>query len=757
MKIVLKRDWDMQISPPLKEEKLKGHYGGREKEVEMLTNELLRGKKGSILISGYRGVGKTSLVYKALWSAQENDDNIIFILLNAAQLEIDPTKDEIEPRKILENLIRRLFSTTYEDNNLNSSVRSKIKSLYRKAIASDFKKSEISTIQNEYIKEAATEEKVDIVLNEKNLIFIISWSLAMALQFMPFLPWEGINKIVPMLLAFPVPYSLNILYKKYSISKKIELEKDISEELYKFDNNLGNLEFDLEKLHREISNEGKKLVYVIDELDKLDPKYTDKILNYFKNFFTLSDAIFIFIGGEEIYNLDSLNQKNPQKEMLYRTKNYTYFTSKYFIPRPLWDDLKGFLDSIVDQIDEGEQGQFEIIKRALCFESKNDFYDIKYCIKDRIKEFDDKDQPIIDIILSEEDVQKARYHKAITILFEEKYRLLGPSKWKVNETLYRCLFEHAYKLYSSYAGCLIEDLTGDDPQSEMLRDFNNFMYRIEAFELEKKERRQIERNNHSGRHAGISELIDVLTYRYNGHIPNEPPCHFNRPTEFENRFINNYIKLYRHVLSLFNALRVAEGNRVVTEEEFLSELKDYRRESEIISNSHFDTLITYLNDFNILSKSANEYSKRREETEKNLKILETQIDALIRILPNIISNIIKNLVTDIDNLKYLKENVNYFPILDASQRSALGDCRVLLTKDKLKQLIFLPDINKFNKISKEIKTNSSTYRAIIFSERSNKPEIKGGHIVIVESPDALRSSLDELFKDIKIFYTNKKK
>lgn len=110
---------------------------------------------------------------------------------------------------------------------------------------------------------------------------------------------KGINKITPLLLAFPIPYSLNIYYSKYLASKNIKSEKDITEELYNFDNNLGNLEFDLEQLHREINAEGKKLVYVIDELDKLEAKSIDKLLDYFKNFFTLSDAIFIFIGGEE--------------------------------------------------------------------------------------------------------------------------------------------------------------------------------------------------------------------------------------------------------------------------------------------------------------------------------------------------------------------------------------------------------------------------------------------------------------------------
>lgn len=752
MKIVLKRDWDLQISPPIKDEKLEGHYGGREKEVVRLTNELLRDKKGSILICGYRGVGKTSLVYKALWNAKGKDQDIIFILLNSAQLEIDPSANKIEPTKIMENIIRRLFATTYKEDSLDSSLQDKIETLYRKAIASDFQKSETVICQGEDIQEKSKEEKFDFILNEKNLIFVISWSIATLLQFIPISPWDGLNKIVPLLLAFPVPYGLNIYYRKSLISKTTQSEKDTIEELYKFDKNLGNLEFDLEKLHREISNKGKKLVYIIDELDKLDSNHIDEILNYFKNFFTLSDAVFIFIGGEEIYNLDSLSRKSPPKEQLYRDKNYTYFSSKYFIARPLWEDLKGFLDSIVNQINEEDKEQFQILARALCFESKNDFYDIKYFIKDRIKEFDEEDQPIIDIVLSPEDIQKARYHKAITILFEEKYMLIGPSKWKENETLSRHIFDHAYKIYLMYAGSLIEDSIGDDTKSEMARDFNNFMYRIGAFEVEKKERRQRQRNS---RGDGDPEQIDVITYRYIGHIPNEPPCHFNRATEFEMKFINNYCELYRYVLSLSNAIAVATGKDEIeemTEEEFLRSLKDSRFGQDIIGNSFFDTLKNYLNDFKILSCKANDYTKRRDETEKNLKNIETQVIALKRTLPNIISNMIIYMYENIEStLKSLKDGSNYFPFLDDSQRSALRDCRVLSTKDQAKQLIFLSDSSQFDKIAKEIKSNSNTHRAILLSERYKNSDIKGRYVVAVGSPEALNSSLKQLLSDIKKF------
>jgi len=141
-KIILKADWDVNINSPLntkEQAKEQGHFVGREKEVELLTNEILRRPSGSILISGYRGVGKTSLVYKALWEAIKKDHNIIIVILNAAQLEVESDGSEINARKIIENLIKRLYSATRETNVLSKKTKDEIERLYRKAVASEFR------------------------------------------------------------------------------------------------------------------------------------------------------------------------------------------------------------------------------------------------------------------------------------------------------------------------------------------------------------------------------------------------------------------------------------------------------------------------------------------------------------------------------------------------------------------------------------------------------------------------------------------
>src|SRR2546429_8808219 len=87
----LKTDWDLPLQPPRAGAELRGHFVGRARERQLLANELARSNQRSIFVSGYRGVGKTSLVYRALLdvSSRETGKDVLLVLLNAAQLEAE--------------------------------------------------------------------------------------------------------------------------------------------------------------------------------------------------------------------------------------------------------------------------------------------------------------------------------------------------------------------------------------------------------------------------------------------------------------------------------------------------------------------------------------------------------------------------------------------------------------------------------------------------------------------------------------------
>ena len=184
MRIYLKDEWDVPIHFSQINNMIIGDFTGRKRELLNLTSEVKRSKTGSILVCGYRGVGKTSLVYKSI--SKVNDKDTIIVLLNASQLEVESKASDIDPKKIIENLIKRLYAKTRFNENLSDSVKNQIFNLYIKAGATEYKKIISDLKGNEYLTETILEKEYKISSNKKAILgitFILSWSLGILLSF----------------------------------------------------------------------------------------------------------------------------------------------------------------------------------------------------------------------------------------------------------------------------------------------------------------------------------------------------------------------------------------------------------------------------------------------------------------------------------------------------------------------------------------------------------------------------------------------
>jgi len=789
MKLILKYDWDIPLQSPLSEEETKGHFAGREKELQPLIHEILRKKNGSIFISGYRGVGKTTLVYKALSDAKKKNKNIIIVLINAAQLEAESENQNIDARRIIENLIRRLYSITrnydfenpgsqdlknineswkrninfgklvekikspsatqHSDLNYSEELKNDIEILYRKAIASEFKIIESTCNSQEFSKEILKEKKIGISLtqvNLKNPIFLLFLGVALAFQFVEITSSEELNKVIPLLLAFPIPFVLNMLYNYRDRSKISKEEERKTKKLYEIDNSIGNLEFDLENIHRKISKE-HNLIYVIDELDKLNTENVMEVLKFFKNLFTLSNALFIFIAGEEMYNVEK-NNKNS-----YRPKEYTYFTSKYFISRPLVEDLDNYFNNICENKNEDRKSDFDNLKRALFFEAENDFFDLKTCIKDRIISFDENDKPIIEIEkINDEDIQKARLHKAITILFEENYLSSNQSKWRDNEDLLRELFKYASKIHSSYSGDPFEDPPDESIKSEMKRDFNKLLLRLKAFDLQGTPKEEIIR--------GLK--VSIRKYQYTGNIPNDPSKSLDISMEYEVRFVKKFETIGNYILELNNArIKSRHNNKTeVSKSIFWKHPITYLRNIDKWGFAVSDLFLKHFNIYNDIMDEKTDNLYTREDIEEMTVSLEKQTNTLLTNLPKIVGHMLMSLHINLDpEFQLLQEETSLFNILpDAIHNSLLTyNPSIITLKHKPSHQILLinDNIGLIQQIGNEMKKNHKTHRIFCFTDSSIdtiiKDEESGLHFINVESPEKLRESIIVSFKDIRKF------
>ena len=103
---------------------------------------------------------------------------------------------------------------------------------------------------------------------------------------------------------------------------------------------LRTLQSELEDTIRELANHNYKVVFIIDELDKLREERVRDAVESLKALLNHSPALFVLITGKELFDL-------VMKASLNRGKEYTMFSQKIFLPRPQFAEIRKFMDKII--------------------------------------------------------------------------------------------------------------------------------------------------------------------------------------------------------------------------------------------------------------------------------------------------------------------------------------------------------------------------------------------------------------------------
>ncbi|MHC1757066.1 MAG: ATP-binding protein [Methanosarcina sp.] len=742
-RLVLQRDWDIPIRPYVSKSDSGRYFAGREKELVFLANEIIRKKNGSILVCGHRGVGKTSLVYKAILKLKEKFPDAIVVVVNFSQLEIT-NPGEFEQKKVLESLIKRLYYTIerVEHAELEPGIKKEIEELYEKAIACKYKRYESNN--QGHITSKITKKETSIYLDKVNLIYFIFWILAIIFGILSSaFPGIYLMKIIPFLL-FPIPFAITLSYKANLSHAEKEYSENEAKKEQQFDNSVGNLESDLERLYRKMADE-TRVVYVIDELDKQEPELVNELFNKFKNLFTLSEAQFIFISGQDTYG-----KVNKNIDGEYRSKEYTYFTSKYFLSRPLLSDLLEYFDNITYSNVQIKEKDLATLKRALIFEATSDFFDLKNCVRNRMTSFDELDRPIIELNdLAYEDIQKARFQILISNLFEEKYMSTNPLKWSENELLQREIYNHAYKIYNSHLLTEFEDPYDDSLKSELIRDFNSLLERCGAFSTLPPQ--PINNGNYTKY---------VKKYKYEGSIPKEPPISLSYFTEYEKRFMNSFERYCNYVISLINAFEVMSNQEELDEKLCFKQLNLIPRRIRKFSITEFNEFPQYLKIYNNGIEKNNLEMYHREEIEKMTTNMKLAIEALFTKIPKSLVYILQkeydlgNKMYNSKFVKYLYGELNKDPIYNSiiqelnnfSYIELPNDMEIFIGIDKKNMLknFIDPANDRFNEneiLIAEINLNNG-----LFS--------KNLKIIETDSPKNLKETLANFLENIKEYMNN---
>jgi Cdc6-like AAA superfamily ATPase len=462
-----------------------GSFIGRTKEVLHLKNTILNSDSGSILVSGVRGSGKTTFVYKVINQLkEESSKKLVPIIISAAHVWAERPKESHGDKDgtyklLIENLIRRMYATVKDDQ-----LPHELEILYKKVQGNYLKHQEISQ-QNS--QEHTEEIKRELSFN----LFISDYLYFIVLPVIGGILNLASNNVIlkaigSFLLSVPV---IRIGFKYGNVSSSIvsQLGKKSSKEIYQVDNNVSNLEFDLNELLDKSSSKNK-FVFVIDELDKLGKDACFDLIRLYKNLFTLSKANFIFIADQQAYEKISSSDKKTNIEP-------TLFSHIYYLNFPDPGELIVYLASITREwmIDGKKQKHskkdsisdigIKIIDfyYYLIFKAKSDIFNLKNIIHD-LSFYESKDEQYINLTDSmAEEIDDSDYVVKVNLqkIVEQMYKLKQSnmkSKWKYN---YDLLME----MYTFFDGHYNAEFEEEDlKSSELLFDLVDYLVRLNILE-----------------------------------------------------------------------------------------------------------------------------------------------------------------------------------------------------------------------------------------------------------------------------------
>ena len=231
------------------------------------------------------------------------------------------------------------------------------------------------------------------------------------------------------------------------------LENKVSEKISgskaaKYDLSADTLEAELKQILSSLAESESKAIFVIDELDKLDDstegelrqKLVYKIVKTFKNLFSVSNAIFIFITSSDFYDLlEEEKTKDPYSTF------HTIFTDRIFLSSLYYQDIENVIDGFKEgNINNNYKISYGKFRSYISWKAKNHIFDTHNLIEE-YTEHDDSGNSHVSVFMDEnqkrgnidEDWETAAAIQVyISATYDEKSYPTDP---RVNERLYLTL------------------------------------------------------------------------------------------------------------------------------------------------------------------------------------------------------------------------------------------------------------------------------------------------------------------------------
>jgi hypothetical protein len=438
-------------------------------------------QRGTYLISGYRGTGKTTLVIEALRRAQHQlvDGWRLFpLVLNvsevSASLESAPAPRggsgaqagsslKIDPRRLLVALLRALQRRSGLVGGVapgsGKALQTMIREVYDKAVAREYSLS----VKARSESSRAVVRETSLGLQAKDAYKILAGVSALGAGAFAAVAVLGpaLQYVHGAALALAGVSAVSFAMSRKVMKKNSDARE--AEESLKFDNSLHQLENDLRDILSRLYHQKLRTVVVLEELDKIRDEAGDQldgVIRYFKNLFTQAPALFFFLTDKSYFDLISSKIKKARRQRSYAVE-HTFFTHRVFVGRPTTRDCLEYLrevlldptlqQRVMDMYTTAEPkakslqdlDPFARFVRVLLFRAANHLFDLKNEMRHFVRAGATPDYEDVQLVIDDQSLPEDQ--AAVAVLqdrVEEKAGsfALASGRTYANEVLHDCLY-----------------------------------------------------------------------------------------------------------------------------------------------------------------------------------------------------------------------------------------------------------------------------------------------------------------------------
>ncbi len=365
-----------------------GRFVGRERELDKLEEILTERDSATVLLAGFRGAGKTALMNEAIRRAEAGSKQLV---VRIAPPHLDEGTDPPKIRsQVLRSLARGLYFEALEAKGLSKGALSLLSATYEKTYLT--KLEEHRVVEN--VASSAIAERhstvvrtlIDVSASVRLLLGGLVAGLVGALGVGAAVlagdrlgnGWDIAAAALVVAMAVAGCFAFERTKKDETDISTELVKKDERTELGKFDLSDETLEFELRRSLAKLADDGRRAIFVLDELDKLhldgdEPSHIEDspvfaILTSLKNFFMLGNAVYVFITDDEFFERASLEQRGGSYPL-----SHTIFSDRIYLGPLHYSELEDLIDrSILERPDVEDYDRFQ---NFVCWESKNHAFD----------------------------------------------------------------------------------------------------------------------------------------------------------------------------------------------------------------------------------------------------------------------------------------------------------------------------------------------------------------------------------------------